>query len=292
MNGSVRFSTRTLQATTTPAAASWPSSLGSGGHAVGAGVVGGAHQGDHHRAAQDALRLGVEGQEHRAPPPGPRPGWPARPGWAWGTRAASARAAGRSRRRGGPAAPPAASAEPSRRRRPGTPRARRGRSSGPTLPRHPGRDFGLWRVYTLQIPPSDVRGENCMTPNRLARWALALCAARTGRRVLRARRLRGTKKKDKDPTLKVMTRNIYLGGNIFLPIGAPDRRDVRGQDPGALEPDPVHQLPGPRQAAGQRGQEDQAGPDRPAGGRHLAPQPERRQGRVGHALAPRWSTTS
>ena len=31
------------------------------------------------------------------------------------------------------------------------------------------------------------------------------------------------KKKDKDPTLKVMTRNIYLGGNIFLPIGAPDR---------------------------------------------------------------------
>ncbi len=29
--------------------------------------------------------------------------------------------------------------------------------------------------------------------------------------------------KAKDPTLKVMTRNIYLGGNIFLPIGAPDR---------------------------------------------------------------------
>lgn len=31
------------------------------------------------------------------------------------------------------------------------------------------------------------------------------------------------KKKAKDPTFKVMTRNIYLGGNIFLPIGAPDR---------------------------------------------------------------------
>lgn len=31
------------------------------------------------------------------------------------------------------------------------------------------------------------------------------------------------KKKATDPTFKVMTRNIYLGGNIFLPIGAPDR---------------------------------------------------------------------
>lgn len=33
------------------------------------------------------------------------------------------------------------------------------------------------------------------------------------------------KKRAKTPALKVMTRNIYLGGNIFLPIGAKDRAE-------------------------------------------------------------------
>ena len=61
-----------------------------------------------------------------------------------------------------------------------------------------------------------------MTPNRLARWALAICAAAVAAASL-APAASAAKKKDKDPTLKVMTRNIYLGGNIFLPIGAPDR---------------------------------------------------------------------
>jgi endonuclease/exonuclease/phosphatase family metal-dependent hydrolase len=32
-------------------------------------------------------------------------------------------------------------------------------------------------------------------------------------------------KRGKAPTLKVMTRNIYLGGNIFLPLGAKDRAE-------------------------------------------------------------------
>ena len=96
-----------------------------------------------------------------------------------------------------------------------------------------------------------------MTSNRVARWALALCAAAVAA-VSFAPAASAAKKKDKDPTLKVMTRNIYLGGNIFLPIGAPDRATFESQDPGAVEPDPVHQLPGPRQAAGQRGQADQA----------------------------------
>ena len=61
-----------------------------------------------------------------------------------------------------------------------------------------------------------------MTPNRLARWALAICAAAVAAASF-APAASAAKKKDKDPTLKVMTRNIYLGGNIFLPIGAPDR---------------------------------------------------------------------
>jgi endonuclease/exonuclease/phosphatase family metal-dependent hydrolase len=62
-----------------------------------------------------------------------------------------------------------------------------------------------------------------MTKNRLARWALALCAAALAAVSFVPVASAATKKKDKDPTLKVMTRNIYLGGNIFLPIGAPDR---------------------------------------------------------------------
>ena len=61
-----------------------------------------------------------------------------------------------------------------------------------------------------------------MTPNRLARSALAACAVALAA-VSFAPAASAAKKKDKDPTLKVMTRNIYLGGNIFLPIGAPDR---------------------------------------------------------------------
>ena len=63
-----------------------------------------------------------------------------------------------------------------------------------------------------------------MTPNRLARWALALCvAALAAASFAPAASAAKKKQKDPDPTLKVMTRNIYLGGNIFLPIGAPDR---------------------------------------------------------------------
>lgn len=62
-----------------------------------------------------------------------------------------------------------------------------------------------------------------MTPNRLARWALAVCAAALAAVSFAPAASAATKKKDKDPTMKVMTRNIYLGGNIFLPIGAPDR---------------------------------------------------------------------
>lgn len=61
-----------------------------------------------------------------------------------------------------------------------------------------------------------------MTTNRVARWAVALCAAAVAAASF-APAASAAKKKDKDPTLKVMTRNIYLGGNIFLPIGAPDR---------------------------------------------------------------------
>lgn len=62
-----------------------------------------------------------------------------------------------------------------------------------------------------------------MTIDRLARWALALCAAAVAAASFAPAASAAKKKKDKDPTLKVMTRNIYLGGNIFLPIGAPDR---------------------------------------------------------------------
>ena len=61
-----------------------------------------------------------------------------------------------------------------------------------------------------------------MTPNRLARSALAASAVALAA-VSFAPAASAAKKRDKDPTLKVMTRNIYLGGNIFLPIGAPDR---------------------------------------------------------------------
>ncbi len=61
-----------------------------------------------------------------------------------------------------------------------------------------------------------------MTTNRAARWAVTLCAAAVAAASF-APAASAAKKKDKDPTLKVMTRNIYLGGNIFLPIGAPDR---------------------------------------------------------------------
>ncbi len=61
-----------------------------------------------------------------------------------------------------------------------------------------------------------------MTPNRLARWALALAVAALAA-VSFAPAATAKKKRDTDPTLKVMTRNIYLGGNIFLPVGAPDR---------------------------------------------------------------------
>jgi len=62
-----------------------------------------------------------------------------------------------------------------------------------------------------------------MTPNRLAHRALATSAAALAAVSFAPAASAATKKKDKDPTLKVMTRNIYLGGNIFLPIGAPDR---------------------------------------------------------------------
>ena len=61
-----------------------------------------------------------------------------------------------------------------------------------------------------------------MNPNRMARWALAACAVAIAAASF-APAASAAKKKDKDPTLKVMTRNIYLGGNIFLPLGAPDR---------------------------------------------------------------------
>ena len=61
-----------------------------------------------------------------------------------------------------------------------------------------------------------------MTPTRFGRWALAVCAVPLAAASF-APAASAAKKKDKDPTLKVMTRNIYLGGNIFLPIGAPDR---------------------------------------------------------------------
>ena len=54
-----------------------------------------------------------------------------------------------------------------------------------------------------------------------------------------------------------MTRNIYLGGNIFLPIGAPDRATFEAKTQELWNQIRVHQLPGPRQAAGQGGQADQ-----------------------------------
>ncbi len=60
-----------------------------------------------------------------------------------------------------------------------------------------------------------------MTVDRLTRWAVAFCVAALAATSFAP--AASAKKKDKDPTLKVMTRNIYLGGNIFLPIGAPDR---------------------------------------------------------------------
>lgn len=65
-----------------------------------------------------------------------------------------------------------------------------------------------------------------MTPLRtplIVRLALAACAALLAALSLAPAASAAKKKATKDPTFKVMTRNIYLGGNIFLPIGAPDR---------------------------------------------------------------------
>lgn len=67
-----------------------------------------------------------------------------------------------------------------------------------------------------------------MSTTRTARWALAVCAAALAALSL-APAASAAKKKDKDPTLKVMTRNIYLGGNIFLPIGATSRPDFESK---------------------------------------------------------------
>ena len=73
-----------------------------------------------------------------------------------------------------------------------------------------------------------------------------------------------------------MTRNIYLGGNIFHPIGAPDL-DTFKQRAGELwaevqKTDFAGTRASPARAGGPA---HEAGSHRPAGGRPLAPQPGR-----------------
>ena len=132
-----------------------------------------------------------------------------------------------------------------------------------------------------------------MTPNRLARWALALCAAALAAASFAPAASAAKKKqKDQDPTLKVMTRNIYLGGNIFLPIGAPDRAafESKTRSCGTRSGSPTSR-PAPS-CWPTRSRRRKPGPDRAAGGGHLAPQPRPGQGRLGHPVDSRWSTTS
>ena len=81
------------------------------------------------------------------------------------------------------------------------------------------------------------------------------------------------------PKLTVMTRNIYLGGNIALPIPRRLARGLRGEDDAAVAAGPGDRFPGPRQAARPRGEADEAGRDRAAGGGAVAPRPGRGQGR-------------
>ena len=53
-------------------------------------------------------------------------------------------------------------------------------------------------------------------------WRSLVVAALTLTVVACPPALANGKKVHASPTLKVMTRNIYLGGDIFRPIGAPD----------------------------------------------------------------------
>ena len=285
MKGSVRFSTRTLQATTTPAAASWPSSFGSADMPSGAAssaaptraistapprmpfvsVLKGRNSSPATRtparmASPPRLGVGNSCSERSR-------GWSIAP-----TRWASFAASGVSRTVTAPATRNAQSA------------------SRPFIRAHttpdPGRDFRLWRGLQLAVPPSDVRGENCMTPNRPGPLGPGPVRRRSGRRVLRARRLRGEEEeKDTDPTLKVMTRNIYLGGNIFLPIGAPDRATFESKTQELWNQIQFTNFPARAKLLANEVKRTKPGPDRPAGGGHLAPQPRRGQGRLGHALA-------
>ena len=86
--------------------------------------------------------------------------------------------------------------------------------------------------------------------------------------------------------LKVMTRNIYLGGDIFLPVISKDPSRVRAEVRRAVGPGEGDQLPRAREAARARDQEAEARPDRPAGGRPLAARTHGGQGRRDHAGHP------
>ena len=84
-------------------------------------------------------------------------------------------------------------------------------------------------------------------------------------RLAEAERAKGRK-------LTVMTRNVYLGGNIAGPIPAPTRERVRAEGRRALwQAVADDRLPGPaRSCSRARSKQHQAGRDRDAGGRAVA----------------------